>query len=145
MNWEAIGAISESLGAIAVIVSLFYVAIQIRQNTRVMKAAAKQSLTEASQALIYKLVDQSELWVKLRSGVEAADSEEDARMSLMMRAMFRGFEAQCYQYDSGLLDEDEWQALRSAIQNICGLPGVRKYWIELKPYMSSRLQGVVGG
>lgn len=34
MNWEAIGAIAESLGTIGVIASLIYVAIQIRQNTR---------------------------------------------------------------------------------------------------------------
>ena len=34
MNWEAIGAIGEVLGAIGVIVTLAYLAVQIRQNTR---------------------------------------------------------------------------------------------------------------
>jgi hypothetical protein len=33
MNWEAIGAIGEVLGALAVIVTLVYLAVQIRQNT----------------------------------------------------------------------------------------------------------------
>ena len=34
MNWSAIGAVGESLDAIAVLVSLIYLARQIRQNTR---------------------------------------------------------------------------------------------------------------
>lgn len=32
MNWEAIGAVGEVVGAIAVLVTIFYFAIQIRQN-----------------------------------------------------------------------------------------------------------------
>ena len=32
MNWDAIGAIGEILGAIVVIATLGYVAVQIRQN-----------------------------------------------------------------------------------------------------------------
>ena len=34
MNWDAVGAIAESIGALAVVLSLIYVAIQIRQNTQ---------------------------------------------------------------------------------------------------------------
>ena len=34
MNWEAIGTVAEVVGAVAVVVSLIYLAIQIRQNTR---------------------------------------------------------------------------------------------------------------
>jgi len=34
MNWEAVGAIAEAFGAIAIFVSLVYVAVQIRQNTQ---------------------------------------------------------------------------------------------------------------
>ena len=34
MNWEAIGAVGETVGGIGVIVTLIYLAIQVRQNTR---------------------------------------------------------------------------------------------------------------
>ena len=34
MNWDAIGAIGEILGATAVLVSLIYLSIQIRHNSR---------------------------------------------------------------------------------------------------------------
>ena len=38
MNWEAIGAVGEILSAIAVFITLVYLAVQIRQNTRQLRA-----------------------------------------------------------------------------------------------------------
>ena len=40
MNWEAIGAIAELLGAFGVIASLIYLATQIRQNSRQLMGAS---------------------------------------------------------------------------------------------------------
>jgi hypothetical protein len=37
MNWDAIGAVGELIGAIAVIATLFYLAVQIRQNSRAVE------------------------------------------------------------------------------------------------------------
>ena len=47
MNWEAIGAIAESLGAIGVIATLAYLAVQIRQNTRALEDTRRLSLAQA--------------------------------------------------------------------------------------------------
>jgi len=145
MNWEAISAISEIVGAAAVVVSLIYVAAQIRQNTKMMRSAAKHSITETSQNFIYTAIDRSEEWVKLTTGEDPSTPDEDARMSLLVRAMLRGFESQCYQYESGLLEEDEWCALRATIKDLCSLPGMSRYWDQLKPHMSERLIRVVDG
>lgn len=38
MNWDAIGAMAEVIGVVAIIASLIYVAIQIRQNTQITRA-----------------------------------------------------------------------------------------------------------
>ena len=145
MNWEAISAISDIVGAIAVVISLIYVAAQIRQNTRMMRSGAKQSLTEATQGVIYKAMDNSAEFVKLVSGAEPESPEEDARMSLLTRAMMRGFESQCYQYESGLLEEHEWRALQTAIKELSALPGFNRYWQQLRPHMSQRLQNIIDG
>ena len=41
MNWEAAAAIAEWIGVIAVVASLVYVALQLRQNTHTVKAATE--------------------------------------------------------------------------------------------------------
>lgn len=46
MNWDAIGALAELLGATAVVISLVYLAVQIRQSGRVSAAAAFQGIID---------------------------------------------------------------------------------------------------
>jgi len=41
LNWDAIGAIGEIVGAIAVVLSLIFLGIQMRQNTRAMEERNK--------------------------------------------------------------------------------------------------------
>jgi hypothetical protein len=48
MNWEAIGAIGEMGGAIGVIVTLIYLAGQLRQNTKALKSASYEHWNEIS-------------------------------------------------------------------------------------------------
>jgi len=45
MNWDAIGAVGEILGALAVFASLIYLALQIKQNTQSLRASAKHEAT----------------------------------------------------------------------------------------------------
>ena len=47
MNWEAIGAVGELLGAIGVIVTLGYLAVQIRQNTRATGASTVHGINNS--------------------------------------------------------------------------------------------------
>lgn len=50
MNWDAAGAIAELLGAIAVFVSLVYLAIQVRQSAGINKASAFQAMIDGVTA-----------------------------------------------------------------------------------------------
>lgn len=52
MNREAIGAMAELLAASAVIVSFFYLATQIRQNTDQISQSVKSQQISASQAIM---------------------------------------------------------------------------------------------
>jgi hypothetical protein len=48
MNWEAIGSIAELVGGLGVVASLLYLGVQIRQNTRSLRAATYESLAGAT-------------------------------------------------------------------------------------------------
>jgi hypothetical protein len=48
MNWEALGSISALLGAIGVIATLIYLAIQIRQNNNQFRDAATIAVYDSS-------------------------------------------------------------------------------------------------
>ena len=48
MSWQGIGAVGEMLAALGVIISLVYLAAQIRQNTASLRLASHQQFTQLS-------------------------------------------------------------------------------------------------
>ena len=52
MNWEAIGAIGEILGAAGVIGTLAYLAVQIRRNTNTIRAQAFHSVSVCREVIV---------------------------------------------------------------------------------------------
>jgi hypothetical protein len=142
MNWDAIGAVGELVGASAVLVTLVYLAVQIRQNSKMMRANSKQSITDATQHLLFKMLDEPELSHKFINGGEF-DSIEHTKAWLLARAMFRGYEAQIYQHEVGLLDDTEWEELRKIILQTASLPGTQLLWPELSDAVSPSLRRVI--
>lgn len=144
MNWEAIGAIGEVAGAVGVIVTLLYLSIQIRQNSKMMKANSKQSISDASQQLIYRMVDEAEVMEKLLFNDEANLTPVEHRKAwFLFRAMLRGFESQIYQHEVGLLDDAEWAYLKRVILETTSYPGFESLWPELSGAVSDSLRSII--
>ncbi len=51
INWEALGAVGEIVGATAVVATLIYLSVQLRQNTRSSELAATQAFFDATAAI----------------------------------------------------------------------------------------------
>ena len=124
MNWDAIGAIGEVAGAVGVIITLLYLSIQIRQNSKMMQANSKQSIADASQQLIYHTKDEAEIMEKFIFTEGELTPIEHRKAWFLMRAMLRGYESQVFQYELGLMDESEWNYLKNVILETTGETGV---------------------
>ena len=135
MNWEAIGAVGEILGAGAVFLTLLYLAIQVKQNTVVAKAMIREHRTDSSARIILAAREEAELLVSQEPLTEG----ESARMNMLMRAMFRDAEAYSYQNRMGLLDESEWNAMRETWRDIFSNQVARDHWELLGPQYSAFL------
>ena len=59
MNWEAVGAIAELLGAIAVFLTLAYLALQVRQNANALRHQNDFSAAQIMQARTDTLINVS--------------------------------------------------------------------------------------
>ena len=86
MNWDAIGAIAESLGTVGIIASLVYVAIQIRQNTRSTRIETFESAGRGVQEQHRSLIVDPEL---LRDFVAGHASYSDLEIGERIR--FHGY------------------------------------------------------
>ena len=144
MNWEAIGAIGEVAGAVGVIVTLLYLSIQIRQNSKMMKANSKQSISDASQQLLYRMVDEAEVMENCISNDDSNLTPVEHRKAwFLFRAMLRGYESQIYQHEVGLLDDAEWAYLKRVILETTSYSGFDLLWPELSGVVSDSLRNII--
>jgi len=124
MTFEDLGALGELLGAIASIVLLVYIAIQIRHsskmlelNTRATEAATRQAFTAQDQTYLSSALDPSVLAVavsKLEAG-EKLSPLEHSQLIGRQHVNFRVFESAFSQYGRGVLDQAEWERYRRII------------------------------
>ncbi|MFT4799432.1 MAG: hypothetical protein ACJAYE_003628 [Candidatus Azotimanducaceae bacterium] len=61
MNWDAVGAVAELVGAAGVIVTLIYLATQVRQNTKSISTSSFQATTDALNQVNALIADNSDL------------------------------------------------------------------------------------
>jgi hypothetical protein len=86
MNWGAIAAVAELLGALAVIGSLIYLAVQIRQNTRSSRAATFQAAYSEVSHAYHAIAADSELARIFRIGLsepQKLDQDEATRYGVV--------------------------------------------------------------
>ena len=79
MNWEATGAIGEIIGAAAVVISLVYLASQIRISNRASKQATEQHMLDNVRIWLGRISDSdtlSAIWMRgCRDDPELSEEE----------------------------------------------------------------------
>jgi len=127
MNWTAIATIAEIIGAAGVIASLIYLAVQIRQSTKVARAETTKDLYLASRAAILEIAANDEL-TKIWTDIRNFESEGIARRYAFYQSFFRLYELQFNLAGQGLLDKDIAQSYMLVIRMFAGTEYFPDYW-----------------
>jgi hypothetical protein len=77
MNWDALGAIGELIGAVAVVVTLLYVARQIHQANAQTQARARYSFIEAYGHMNSSITENKDVASIFRRGLKEHELDED--------------------------------------------------------------------
>jgi len=139
MNWEAIGAISEMIGALAFVASLVYLALQIRQNTKQLEQNERTSRAASVSASatsyrenrqhIYTSAEVAEIQFKGMADPESLTEIEGYRFRLLMSNFM---DANWDMYVQTVVTEhspETWAAQgRKVIRRVLGSPGGRWFW-----------------
>ena len=134
MDWEAIGAIAELLGALGVIGSLVYVGNQVRASIVASSVAAKLSATQMLAAFQDKMLENPTLAVLMVKGRKSYEelSEEDKLLfsTLALKATFM-ISAQFFQFQRKVLTEDDWHENRAVAIYWARSRGYQQWWDAL--------------
>lgn len=131
MTLAEIGIIGEIISSIAVIISLVYLAVQIRQSTETQRTSTYQSIVSDFGALNNNMASTPELSDMFVRGLEDFNQfkpDERARISQVFFQCFRNFENMFYQHHRGYLDEDIWLGWKRLILTYYSRPGFQTWW-----------------
>ncbi len=131
MNLETISAIAQLVAALGVIASLFYLAVQIRQNTRSQRSIVVDSLTQSLIALLGPQATDPALTRSFAAAVEdwhGATEEDRLRAITVLFAIFKLFENAWFQQRQGTLDREQWQGWDLYIRAYYHRPGAKTWW-----------------
>jgi hypothetical protein len=146
INWEAVQAISETLGLIIVVSSLIYVGSEVRQNAKAIRAATMNNIMNA-WGDAYRGLSESEnvgklVWTGVQDSSELSGADR-WRFSMQIAALFHNFQNAHYQWTLGVYDEESWVAQSHYFANMMSLPGMRTTWDERKEMFSRDFRNYV--
>ena len=118
------------IGALGVVVTLGYLAIQIRQNSAVVRAATRQAISTTQAEVGFRLAENAELRAATLqfSKLESSVSESEQAGQDYMRGLLRTYENQFHQYVDGTFDESIWLGYRNSMSQNVASPAIREYW-----------------
>ena len=132
MNFEVAGVVAEIISAVAVVITLIYLTVEIRQNRVAVEAATQASISEgwnSVNAVILGSEEAGEIWVRGFEDPESLSPGEKVRFMILGQSYINQFTLEKRLADSGALLSEQWEEHAAALSHIMNSAGGR-YIIE---------------
>ena len=143
MNWDAIAAISEFVAAIAVVISLIYLAVQVRSGSKTFKTSLRDSTLISLMEWNYSMLAEKDLAWIFQQGArdfDSLDEKDRARATHVFYSFFKLFENIYLHYLDKSVDEEIWLRNRQMLFAYASQPGARYYFNSRMPVFDPRFQ-----
>ena len=135
MTWEVAGVIAEVIGAVAVVATLLFLAIEIRHNRMATQAATVDGQSAGINALNTVTVSDPEfakIWIEGLADPDRLDEVNRMRLALHLQSYINHYTALRRQRSTGALPGENWEYYAHAMGTLMNSPGARK----LAPHMT---------
>ena len=146
MNWDAIGAMGELIGAAAVVVSLVYLAVQIRSQIAESRIAGMHAVSEGFRDAIGSLAENTSvarIWMKSHKDFKSLTHEELVQMFGVAQRNFRVWEEAFGLYQTGRLDIDIFEGITKQYAAFLGHKGFRHVWEHRRDFYNQAFREFV--
>lgn len=148
MNWDAINAVSQLISSIAVVISVLYLAVQLRSSTRVARVAAQDAAAAALRDVTKPFMENAELGRIWRIGLEnfqTLSADDQARFFHAAHQFLKALETIHFHYVDGLLDAQLWEGWRELLRHYVATPGLQYYLGLRGAVFSARFRNFLAG
>jgi len=127
MKLEKVSAVAELVSAIAIVVTLGYLAIETQQNTNAVMAGVRQAMLAEDRELLFQQMEYPFVGPALY-GTRKLKDEEKVQLQSWLVIFVRGRENQWLQYQSGVIDKITWEAYRTPLRLILLVEPAKSFW-----------------
>jgi hypothetical protein len=136
MNWDALGAIAELIGGVAVLATLIYLSVQVRQSNRQEAAQSVQIAFETFMGGYAALTEDEAKARTYIAGVNDYNGLEPAHQAMFhsqMQNLANGYYTVWTLHENGMLSDKElFKRTRDTFLTILRTPGGRQWWSQWK-------------
>lgn len=148
MTLQELAQIGGAVGGIGVFTSFIYFAVQLRKNTKALRAATFQQLVTSLVAQLDDMArnrDLCELVLRGGDDFNALDRVDKARFRFHLMSFMRRVENAYMQHRIGTLKDESWNGLRNTIESILSSPGQREAWSLIKNRLNPEFRAYIDG
>ena len=134
---------TQLLGGIGVIASMIYVGIQIRNNSRAVRAATNLQISHTQTSSLYNMASNADLAeLVVRGGGDFAALKGLDRARFRFHAMFvLTFNQNIFfQHKIGTLTGSDWDSFSGDLVSYFDMPGARQAWPTYRKRFSTEFQ-----
>jgi hypothetical protein len=130
MSLADLAAVGSSLSAIAVVFSLLFLALQVRQSNRNQKSLIQQGRTARNVDILLRMSDpfMSETMAEAEGNCAAMSSSRIWALYGFVGAVFWTYEDSFLQFHAGMLDANSWRSDVVTLKRLIGNPVNRVAW-----------------
>ena len=142
MTLEDLGNLGEFVAGLAVVVSLVYLAIQIRQNTSAVRNSAYHEAIRDQAAGMDQLNSDAGLnriWYEGLRDFGALSQDEQRRFATYATSVLRRYENLLYQTHHGAIDPHAWVGVAEQLKFAFAQRGMVVWWRRAKNLFSPEL------
>jgi hypothetical protein len=146
MTLQNFAQLGTAISGLSVFITFIYLAIQLRDNTRAVRASTFQQVVNSFAGISFdiasdpKLVD---LYLRAGKDFRGLGELEQAQYSLMLLSFLRRAENVFVQDEIHTLHEEHWAGIHESITAIMASPGARACWGEIRNRLNPQFRAFI--
>lgn len=132
MSLSDLASLGSFVSGIAVLLSLIFVAVQLRQNTEAVRASSSQAHEGELHEVLRPIIENDDVAELFRLGFEGGlrslSDNQRVRYMVIMSGIARYYQASWLRWRQGQLDKVQWHSVECNFRDLFPHTGFQEYW-----------------
>ena len=130
MDRSKLADLSEIVSSVAIVVTLIYLTVEVRQNTDATRAQTAQAILQSAQSELRDLIEHPDIALSIQKKGPLT-VEENVKLDAYLANAMRGREFAWIQFQNKTIDESNWNGELAVTRVLLDSSRIRDWWNKL--------------